>query len=223
MNNNKSPVLVLDLDGTLVDSKPDLVAALNVGIGSAGLSPMAIETIGESVGQGARAMIAKALEHQNRELSNDTLEEVFELFMKYYRTNIAVNSKPYPGIQTALDRFSENGWSLAICTNKPEDMAKALLSSLNLDEQFAAICGSDTFANRKPHRDHILNTIAMANGNVIGSVMVGDTATDIDAAKNSGIPSIAVDYGYSFVPARTLGADRTISHFDQLWQAVSEI
>ncbi len=223
MNNNSNPVLVLDLDGTLVDSKPDLVAAINVAITSVGLSEISSSAIGETVGQGARAMITRAHEVQNQPIIDDKFEQIFVTFMDYYYNNVATYSKPYSGVQAALNKFANNGWVLAVCTNKPENLAKALLSSLDMGAQFAAICGSDTFANRKPHAEHILNTIQMAEGRVSGSIMVGDTATDINAAINSGIPSIAVDFGYSAEPVETLGANRVISHFDDLWATANQL
>ena len=223
MNNNLNPVLVLDLDGTLVDSKPDLVAAINVAITSVGLSEISSSAIGETVGQGARAMITRAHEVQNQPIVEDKFEQIFVTFQDYYFKNVANFSKPYSGVQAALNKFANNGWVLAVCTNKPEKLAKALLRELNMGAQFSAICGSDTFANRKPHAEHILKTIQMAEGRVSGSIMVGDTATDINAAINSGIPSIAVDFGYSAEPAETLGADRVISHFDDLWTTANQL
>jgi len=223
MNDNKRPVLVLDLDGTLVNTKPDLVAALNVAIESVGLAPVPDELIGHGVGQGVRAMLAKSFSHYDEPLSDELQDELFVKFINYYSNNIANFSKPYSGVQAALRTFSNSGWHLAVCTNKPENMAKSLLNALDMDDQFAAICGLDTFPVSKPHADHILKTISMAGGRVEGSVMVGDTATDVDAAKNSGIPSIVVDFGYSPTPVQSLGASKIISNFDQLWDAVEQI
>ena len=223
LNNDLNPVLVLDLDGTLVDSKPDLVAAVNAAITSVGLSKVSSSIVGEAVGQGARAMISRAHEFHNQPLEEDRLEQLMERLLDYYHNHIADYSKPYSGAQAALNKFSNNGWHLAVCTNKPEALARNLLSTLGMDKQFAAICGSDTFVTRKPHADHILKTVQMAGGRVSGSVMVGDTATDINAAINSGIPSIAVDFGYSAEPVDTLGATRIISHFNDLWDVVNQL
>ena len=223
MNTDLNPVLVLDLDGTLVDSKPDLVAAVNAAITSVGLSQVSSSVVGETVGQGARAMITRAHEFQNQTLKENKLELLMERLLDYYHNHIADFSKPYSGVQAALNKFSNNGWHLAVCTNKPENLARELLNTLDMNSQFAAICGSDTFTTRKPHADHILKTIQMAGGRVQGSVMVGDTATDINAAINSGIPAIAVDFGYSAEPVETLGASRVISHFDDLWATVNQL
>lgn len=215
------PVLVLDLDGTLVDTRPDLVAALNHVIAEAGIAAISQSDVGETVGQGARAMIVKAYALHNVPLEQSSLEPLGKAFVDYYLQNIAVQSTFYPGAQRALQHFRQQGWILAICTNKQAHVATRLLEQLDVDHWFAAICGSDTFSTHKPHPDHLLNTIRQADGNVAGSVMVGDTASDIDAAINANIASVAVDFGYSVKAASSLGADRVISHFDQLWPTVA--
>ena len=217
------PVLVLDLDGTLVDSKPDLVAALNVAIATTGLSAVPMEVVGETIGQGARAMIARAYDFHSQTLNDDLLKCLVEQFLDHYINNIAVHSRPFAGVQDALDLFRENGWQLAVCSNKPERLAKLLLETLDMNAQFGAISGYDTFDVCKPNAGHVVKTIQMAGGKMAGSVMVGDTATDIDTANNADIWSIAVDFGYSATAARDLGATTVISHFDQLWPSVQAL
>ena len=130
MTDNKKPVLVLDLDGTLVDSGVDLVAALNFAIGEVGLSPIPVEQIVEAAGKGAKIMISKAHEIHGHTLSDDRMDKVFECFLEYYQLHIAVFSKPYPGLNDAMNTFSENGWLLAVCTNKHEKLARKLLNEL---------------------------------------------------------------------------------------------
>ncbi len=223
MSSVDKPVLVLDLDGTLVDSRPDLVAALNHATGSAGLPPVSPRIVGETVGQGARAMIARAHDHHGAPVDRETIEALVPVFLEYYQAHIADLSIPYPGVQQSLDTFVENGWLLAVCTNKHENLAKALLRALAMDQQFAAICGSNTFDVRKPDAGHLLKTIAAAGGASNRSIMVGDTATDINTAINAEIPSIVVDFGYAKEPVHTLGADHIISHFDELWPIIKRI
>ncbi len=222
-NTNNDPVLVLDLDGTLVDSKEDLTAALNAAIGGAGLSPISAVDVGSAAGKGARAMISLAYELNSRPLEEAELANLFTRFLDYYNTNTAHYSRPYAGALEALDRFTERGWLLAVCTNKTEHLARKLLAELEIDQRFDAICGSDTFDFRKPDGRHIIQTISQAGGNLQGSIMVGDTPTDINAAIDAGIPSIAVDFGYHDGPVHILGADHIISHFDDLWSAVVSI
>jgi len=223
LSDKLKPVLVLDLDGTLVDSKPDLVAAVNAAIAVEGLPGVSTQIIGETVGQGARAMIARAFEHHKKPLTEETSKHLMGLLVEYYTNNVAVHSRPYAGVQAALDKFRENGWLLAVCTNKPVHLANLLLEALEMDAQFNAICGVDTFDVCKPDGEHILKTIEMAGGIPAGSVMVGDTATDINAAINAALPSIAVDFGYSAIAVKKLGATKIISHFDQLWDTVHEL
>ncbi len=223
MTTSNKPVLVLDLDGTLVDSRADLVAAINVAIVAEGLAPVSLEFIGETAGTGARAMIAKAFDFNGLDLDEATLEHLMTVFLEAYQLNIANATRPYPGACQALDDFQRLGWHLAICTNKPEHFARLLLAELKLDHRFSAICGSDTFDVRKPHGGHILQTITAAGGDASRSLMVGDTPTDINAAKNAGIPSIGVDFGYYDSPASSLGADRIISHFDELLPVVQSL
>ncbi len=220
LNDNLKPVLVLDLDGTLIDSKPDLVAAVNAAIKVEGLPAVPMEVVGETVGQGARAMIARVFEHHQKTLTKETGDRLFTLLLDYYTNNVAVYSTPYAGVQVALDKFRDNGWLLAVCTNKPEKLARLLLQATNMDTQFSAICGLDTFDVCKPDGGHIIKTIEMAGGNLARSVMVGDTATDINAAINAKISSIVVDFGYSAIPVGELGATNVISHFDELWPAI---
>ena len=223
MATSNSPVLVLDLDGTLVDSSADLVAALNQAIATQGLSPLSTKLVAETVGKGARAMISKAFKFHNQTLDDNTLDHLMTVFVDAYQLNIANFTRPYPGARKALDDFQRLGWQLAVCTNKPERLARKLLEELELEHRFSAICGSDTFEVRKPHGGHVLKTIAAADGDVSRSLMVGDTPFDIDAAKNAGIPSVAVDFGYHDNPVTSLGADRMISHFDELLEVAQSL
>ncbi len=223
VNTCGKPVLVLDLDGTLVDSKGDLTAALNATIGGIGLSPIPVDEVKSAAGKGARVMISLAHELNSRPLEEPALEDLVARFIDHYQMNISNHSVPYAGALKSLEYFAARGWLLAVCTNKPEYLAKKLLAELNLDHLFGAICGSDTFEFRKPDGRHIIQTIAKTGGNLEGSVMVGDTPTDINAAIDAGIPSIAVDFGYHDSPVHTLGADRVISHFDDLWSTIQSI
>lgn len=218
-----SPVLVLDLDGTLVDTAPDLLATLNTILASRNLAPIPLAEVHHLVGHGARAMLRRGFEVAGSPLQPGDLDRLFLDFLDHYRAHIADHSRTFPGAEAALDRFAGAGWSLAVCTNKLEGPARLLLEELGLAKRFAAIVGGDTFERSKPDPMPVLGAIAMAGGAVAGSFMVGDSATDIEAARNAGIPVIAVDFGYTPVPVRELGPDRVISHFDKLWTAVTDL
>ncbi len=215
------PILVLDLDGTLVDTAPDLVRALNVVLAAQGMAPVALGASLAMVGHGARAMIEAALADAGRVPETAELDRLMQDFVRHYSAHIADHSRPFPGAEAMLDRFAAQGWLLAICTNKYEALARQLLGEFGLADRFAAITGQDTFAYRKPDPRHITQTILIAGGSPARAVMVGDSRTDIDAAKAAGIPVVAVTFGYSTVPVEELGPDRVVGSFDALWDAVA--
>ena len=210
------PVIVFDLDGTLADTARDLVAVLNRVIEPHGLEPVGHENIGHVAGQGARAMIERAFTLQGRALETTDGDTLFDLFLTDYGETLADNTVLYPGTLDCMDAFEQEGWLLAICTNKMEAMARRLLEALGVSHRFAAICGGDSFAFRKPDPRHLLETIASAGGDARRSIMVGDSINDIAAAQAAGIVSVAVSFGYSDRPVEELAADLVIHSFDEL-------
>ncbi|WP_114391121.1 HAD family hydrolase [Notoacmeibacter marinus] len=218
------PTIVFDLDGTLVDTAPDLVDSLNHCLISHGLQPAHEKDIRHFAGRGARVMLQRAFEAQERhaDLSEQTLANLLDLFIEHYRSHIPGRSRPFAGAVDAMERFAEAGWTLAVCTNKFENLARPLLGGLGLDSRLAAIAGSDTFAYRKPDPRHLTDTVAMAGGNPRRSLLIGDSRTDIDTAKAAAIPIVAVTFGYSDVPVADLDPDRTIDHFDELTLALAD-
>ena len=217
------PLLVLDLDGTLVDTADDLLATLNTVLADEGLPPVTRAQAGHLLGAGARAMIQRGFALADRPLDEATLDRLFDVYIPLYAANIAVHSRPYPGAIAALDRFAAEGWRLAVCTNKPETLSRRLLGELDLVDRFAAICGGDTFPVRKPDATHLFGTIARAGGEAATTVMVGDSHTDIATARNAGVPVVAVDFGYSDRPIAEYAPDRVIGHFEALAAAVADL
>ena len=218
-----SPVLVFDLDGTLVDTAPDLLASLNATLAKKSLAPIPMEGVNKLVGQGARVMLQRGFDTAGEHLDAAEMEILFDAFLEHYSANIAVNSRPFAGVDTALDRFAAAGWKLAVCTNKLEGLARRLLGELGMTSRFAAIIGGDTFEKPKPDAMPVLGAIERAGGDPARAIMVGDSVTDINAARAAGIPVVAVDFGYTPVHVSELGPDRVISHFDDLWAAVEEL
>lgn len=216
-------VLVFDLDGTLVSSMEDLVATLNVIMTNAGYEAVPQDHVAHMVGLGAKVLLQRALDFNNVAWTDDTIAPLYQAFLEHYAANIAVHTRPFDGVVPALERFRQDGWKLAVCTNKSERLTLPLLATLDLDKHFDAIVGGDSYAKAKPHAEPLLGAIDRAGGQVKGSIMVGDSVTDIDAARNAGIPVIAVDFGYTPVPVRELGPDRVISHYDELAAAVAEL
>ncbi len=219
MSERSAPTLVLDLDGTLVDTARDLVQALNAVLAQEGVEPIPLAEAVTMVGHGARAMLRAGLIACGREPCAGQLDGLVARFLAYYSDHIADHSRPYPGVPDALDRFASAGWRMAVCTNKFEAAARLLLAKLGLADRFAAISGQDTFGVMKPDPRHLLETIRVAGGRPEFAVMVGDSGVDADTARGAGIPVVLVKFGYSQVPVATLGADRLIDNYGELFDA----
>ncbi|WP_275782943.1 HAD family hydrolase [Pararhizobium gei] len=209
-------VVVFDLDGTLVDTAPDLVASLNHAVTQAGLDPVTYDDLTHLVGHGAKAMIERTFALRGKSLDAVDLEWQMREFIDFYQGSMPGGSAPYPGVVAAMERLAGAGYTLAVCTNKLESLARTLLDSLGLTGHFAAITGGDTFSVRKPDAEHLLSTIRLAGGAPEKSVMIGDSLNDILVARNANVRSIGVPFGYSDVPVESLSPDRIISHFSEL-------
>lgn len=211
-----APTMVFDLDGTLIDTAPDLVDTLNVVFAREGLPPVPFDTARNLIGGGARTMIARGVEAEGRVFPPAKLEQLFVDFIAHYSEHIADRSQPFPGLIEALDTLESDGWRFAVCTNKLERLSLKLLVQLNLAKRFAAICGQDTFGVQKPDPEVLRRTIAAAGGNIQNTVMIGDSLTDIRTARAAGVPVIAVNFGYTERPVEEFGPDRIVSRFAQL-------
>jgi phosphoglycolate phosphatase len=218
-----APTIVFDLDGTLIDTAPDLIDTLNVVFAREGLPPVAYETARNLIGGGARAMIVRGIEAESRVLEPPKIEQMFDDFITYYSAHIADRSQPFPGLIDALDALTVFGCRFAVCTNKLERLSVLLLEKLKLADRFEAICGQDTFSIQKPDPEILRRTIAAAGGNPRRAIMIGDSATDIRTARAAGIPVVAVDFGYSERPVSEFEPDRIISHFAQLPAVIAAI
>ena len=207
---------VFDLDGTLVETAPDLIHATNHVLALKGLAAVDPAAIRPSISFGGRAMIVRALEVHRVTLPAAEVDGLLERFLGHYADNIAVASHPFPGLERALDTLAANGARLAVCTNKREGLSRLLLDALGLTQRFSAIAGRDTFAVHKPHPDHLTGAIALAGGRPDDAVMIGDSDTDIQTARAAGIPVIGVPFGYTDVPMHELGPDALITHYDEL-------
>lgn len=210
------PIIIFDLDGTLVDTAPDLLDSLNHCLDAAGMTKVDPVALRHYVGHGGRVMIERAFEAQQKLLSPEQLDWLLGLFIEHYGANMPGHSALYEGAAQAMDDLAKAGYLLAVCTNKFEGLAVSLLTSLEQTSRFSAISGGDTFAFRKPDPRHLLETIRLAGGDPERAVMVGDSRTDIETAKAAGIPVIAVDFGYSDMPVATYDPSRIISHYREL-------
>ena len=216
------PIIVFDLDGTLVETAPDLLDSLNHCLGTLSLDQVNPAEIRRYVGFGGRVMIERACVAHGRRLNQEELETVYGVFLEHYESNMPGKSVPFPGVIESITAFHEAGYLTAVCTNKLEGLSRRLLEGMGIAHLFTAICGADTFAQRKPDPRHLLGTITMAGGDPERCVMIGDSRTDIDTAKNAGIPVVAVDFGYTDQPVHIFEPSKVISHFDELTVDLAE-
>jgi phosphoglycolate phosphatase len=212
--------VVFDLDGTLVDTAPDLVETLNVVFAREGLPSVPFERARNLIGGGARLMIERGLLAEGRACTPAEIDRLFREFTQYYSAHIADRSRPFPALEAALDSLAADGAQFAVCTNKLEALSLKLLDALDLSRHFVAVCGQDTFGVQKPDPQILLKTIRQAGGDPERAVMVGDSAADIHAARAANVPIVAVDFGYTEIPVRELKPDRVISGFQELPVAV---
>ena len=216
-------IVVFDLDGTLVDTAPDLINALNFVLDREGLPPVPLASARNMIGAGARKLIERGLELEGRAAGVEDINRLTVDFIDYYAAHIADASRPFEGLESALDDLAAQGFRFAICTNKLEWLSKLLLDRLGLSSRFSAICGADTFGVSKPDPAILRQTIARAGGALAAAVMVGDAGPDIGVARRAGVPVIGVEFGYTDVPIAELKPDRLIGHMRELPAAVQSL
>lgn len=213
-------VVAFDLDGTLADTAPDLTAALNHSLGVLGREAVPEESVRHMVGHGARALLTKGLAATGA-MTPALVDEGFPIFLGYYKKHIADRTRPFPGLEAALDDLAARGVRLAVCTNKLEGLARELVTALGWDGRFASIVGGDTLPVRKPDPAPLFEAIARAGGG--RAAFIGDSITDTDTARAARIPCVAVSFGFSDRPPEQLGADALIDHFDEMIPALERL
>lgn len=215
--------ILFDLDGTLVDTAPDLAAATDYALDRAGRAMIGLQAVRDMVGDGARALLEKGFRASGGMPAPDQFEAAFKDFMVYYGRHLANTSRPFPGVTTSLARLAEQNYALAVCTNKPESLSRILLDQLGLTGFFGAIVGGDSLLVRKPDPGHIRGTLDKLGSDFSWAAMVGDSANDVNAAKAAGLPCVVVSFGYTRIPPAELGGDRLIDHFADLPDAIAAL
>jgi phosphoglycolate phosphatase len=215
--------VVFDLDGTLVDTAPDLINALNYILAREGMPPVPLQSARMMIGAGARKLLERGLELDGRNVALEELDRLTRDFIAYYADHIADASRPFEGLESALDDLAGRGYRFAVCTNKLEWLSRLLLDRLGLSARFAAICGADTFGIAKPDPTILRQTVARAGGEMASTVMVGDAGPDIGVARRAGVPVIGVTFGYTEVPIAELKPDIVIGHMGELPGAVETL
>lgn len=215
--------VVFDLDGTLVDTAPDLTAALNAVLVREGLAPVPLDDVRHMVGRGAGVLIERAMEASGSPENPAAISNLVSHFLEHYAANIAATSKPFEGAEAVARRLAARGHKLGICTNKPEALSLRLMSALKLRALFPVILGADSRPYRKPDPRHLLDTISALGGRRESAVMVGDSEPDVATARAANVPVIVVSFGYTEIPVHQLGADLVIDHFDELERALQAV
>jgi phosphoglycolate phosphatase len=217
------PTIAFDLDGTLVDTAPDLVATLNVVLDEFGLKRVPFNEARNIVGGGARALLERGLALEGIQPAPAEFDRMLARFLSHYETHLADHSLSFPGASETLDTLAASGAILVICTNKLERFSAKLLKALGLADRFAFIAGPDTFSIRKPDPGHLLGAVSRAGGHYSAAIMVGDSITDVATARAAKVPVIAVSFGYSDVPAHRLGADRVVDQLTDIPAVVATL
>jgi phosphoglycolate phosphatase len=213
-------VVAFDLDGTLADTAPDLTASLNHALATLGRPAIAAEDVRQMVGHGARALLRKGLAATG-DSSEELVESGLQAFLEYYGEHICDGTRPFEGVEPALEALSVRGIAVAICTNKPEWLTHRLVEALGWQDRFQAIVGADTLPVRKPDPAPLHAAVERAGGG--RAAFVGDSITDADTARAARLPLIAVSFGFSDRPVAELGADVVIDHFDELLPALARV
>ena len=222
MTTNSFQIVGFDLDGTFLDTSEDLTAAVNHALTEAGRPTLTFEQVKPMIGGGAKHMLTLGLEASGG-CPPEAFHRLYKSLLGYYEAHIAVHSLPFPGALDALDALAGRGVKLAIVTNKFESFAEKLLRELGLRDRFEALIGGDTMGPglSKPHRAPIDEMIRRCGGG--SAAFVGDSIYDVMAAKNAGIPSIAVSFGFLMQPVEELGADAVIDGYGELIAALERI
>lgn len=203
--------VIFDLDGTLVDTAPDLLATLNVLMAGIGHRPLELAEIRGAIGHGARAMIGNGAKITGEAISDEKIEQLFHQYLDHYSKNIANKSLPFPGALETLEVLKAKNIPMAICTNKLESLTVRLLAALKLTSYFDVIIGLDTLERAKPDPLPVLEILKKTGANAEKTLFIGDSETDLKTARAAGVPVVLVDYGYSATPVHELGADALIS------------
>jgi phosphoglycolate phosphatase len=206
-----TPTLLLDLDGTLVDSAPDLLSVTNRMIAARGVPAFRLDEVIAMVGDGVEALVSRALAARGLPPDPAAVRE----FSADYGAHFADETRLYPGVVPALQVMRADGWRLGVCTNKPEGIARTLLGTLGLLDLFAAVGGGDSFPVRKPDPAHMLATLRAAGGDTAAAVACGDHRNDVAAARGAGIPCIFAQWGYG-APAMADGAAALAARFQDV-------
>lgn len=215
--------VIFDLDGTLVDTAPDLVGALNDLLAALDLPSISIEQGRAASGRGGRSLIRVGHELAGIKLTEPEVDALYPRYLDHYAARYAVESKPYPGATALLDHLEAEGWRLGICTNKPARFAEGLMRALGLRERFGALLGADSLPVRKPDPRHLVETLERLGVEPDRGILLGDTETDLKTARAAGIPVALASFGYAPLPAAAYAPDAVFHHYDEAPEMIGRL
>jgi phosphoglycolate phosphatase len=215
--------LIFDLDGTLIDSAPDLARAVNRLLAELGRPPLDLRSVKRMVGDGAPALVRKALAASGVNVPPDAMPALIERGRSYYLETATYLTRPYPGVPETLATLRNDGYRMVVCTNKIQKPSMTILDFFDLTKYFGGVAGGDVVPARKPDPRHLLAGLALVGGKASDAVMIGDGINDAGAAKAAGIPLLVLDSGYGEVPAADLGGDVLLKAFSEIPEALSRL
>ena len=213
--------VIFDLDGTLVDTAPDLMAATNHVLALLRRRPITMPEVRTFVGRGARILIERGVAATGDAIDEASLTYYHAEFLRHYESHTADRSEIFPGVVALLKRLADSGIKAGVCTNKPEDLSRLLLDTLDLSRFFGAVVGPDTIGIAKPNAAPYLEAVRRLGVEPQHSIMVGDSEVDILTARAAKVPVIAVTFGYTAKPVAEFGPDYLVSHFDEIWEILN--
>jgi phosphoglycolate phosphatase len=212
--------LIFDLDGTLVDTAPDLHAATNHVLGLIDRQPISMAELRAFVGHGAMNLIERGVAATGDAVDQDTLKQLHKQFLEYYGDNISDHSVVFDGVLAVLDKAAARGLKMGVCTNKVEKLSHKLLTELNMMQRFGSLVGGDTLPVMKPDPAPLIEAATRLGVTPQNIMMVGDSETDIRTAQNAGVPVLAVSFGYTSQHVSAFSPTHVIDHYDEAWAII---
>jgi len=216
-------ILAFDLDGTLVDTAPDIIGALNGVLKEQGVKPFHLDEARPMIGRGAMELLRRAFDLAGHSLAPDQEKPLLDRLLEIYEAHIDDLSRPFDGVAAALDQLEAAGARFAVCTNKPTYLSVLLLKKLGLFDRFGTVRGADSVPAKKPDAGHLRACIDDMGGDLAKTLMIGDSETDFMTAVNAKVPSIIFTFGYSDRPVKDLQADALLDHYRYLPETVRKL